>query len=72
VPGVKGGWITVRDSVKKKAPKDLPKPGKFKLVDNESTAPIAVGQESAGGLDAPASQAAPASQNAPASQGEGA
>ncbi len=30
VPGVKGGWITVRDAVKKTAPKDLPKPGKFK------------------------------------------
>lgn len=30
VPGVKGGWITVRDAVKKAAPKDLPKPGKFK------------------------------------------
>lgn len=31
VPGVKGGWITVRDAVKKAAPKDLPKPGKFKV-----------------------------------------
>jgi large subunit ribosomal protein L3 len=30
VPGVKGGWITVRDAVKKKMPKDLPKPGKFR------------------------------------------
>ncbi len=30
VPGVRGGWITVRDAVKKVAPKDLPKPGKFK------------------------------------------
>jgi large subunit ribosomal protein L3 len=30
VPGHKGGWITVRDAVKKAAPKDLPKPGKFK------------------------------------------
>jgi large subunit ribosomal protein L3 len=33
VPGAKGGWITVRDAVKKAAPKDLPKPGKFKLPD---------------------------------------
>ena len=30
VPGSKGGWITVRDAVKKAAPKDLPKPGKFR------------------------------------------
>jgi large subunit ribosomal protein L3 len=30
VPGAKGGWITVRDAVKKKMPKDLPKPGKFR------------------------------------------
>lgn len=30
VPGSKGGWITVRDAVKKKAHKDLPKPGKFR------------------------------------------
>jgi large subunit ribosomal protein L3 len=30
VPGAKGGWITVRDAVKKAAPKDLPKPGKFR------------------------------------------
>ena len=35
VPGVKGGWITVRDAVKKKLPDGVPKPGKFKLADNE-------------------------------------
>jgi large subunit ribosomal protein L3 len=33
VPGVKGGWIMVRDAVKKKLPNDVPKPGKFKLAD---------------------------------------
>src|ERR671926_655051 len=31
VPGSKGGWITVRDAVKKALPKDAPKPGKFRL-----------------------------------------
>src|ERR1700757_4593721 len=46
VPGVKGGWITVRDAVKKKLPDGVPKPGKFKLADNESTAPVAIGQDS--------------------------
>ncbi|MGQ0457880.1 MAG: 50S ribosomal protein L3 [Hyphomicrobium sp.] len=30
VPGSKGGWVVVRDAVKKAAPKDLPKPGAFK------------------------------------------
>ena len=30
VPGSKGGWITVRDAVKKALPKDAPKPGKFR------------------------------------------
>jgi large subunit ribosomal protein L3 len=30
VPGSKGGWITVRDAVKKALPKDAPKPGKYR------------------------------------------
>jgi large subunit ribosomal protein L3 len=34
VPGSKGGWITVRDAVKKKLPKDVPQPGKFRLAGN--------------------------------------
>jgi len=33
VPGNNGRWITVRDAVKKPLPKDLPKPGKFRLAD---------------------------------------
>src|ERR1700686_5895269 len=33
VPGSKGGWIAVRDAVKKALPKDAPKPGKFRLVE---------------------------------------
>lgn len=39
VPGVKGGWITLRDAIKKPAPKDLPVPGKFRVVDAHSEAP---------------------------------
>src|SRR3981081_4075673 len=31
VPGAKGGWITVRDAVKKTLPKEVPQPGKFRL-----------------------------------------
>jgi large subunit ribosomal protein L3 len=33
VPGSKGGWITVRDAVKKPLPKEAPKPGKFRLAE---------------------------------------
>ena len=33
VPGAKGGWITVRDAVKKALPKEAPKPGKFRLAE---------------------------------------
>jgi large subunit ribosomal protein L3 len=36
VPGVKGGWIVVRDAVKKQLPNGVPKPGKFKLADAAS------------------------------------
>jgi large subunit ribosomal protein L3 len=31
VPGSKGGWVIVRDAVKKAANKDAPKPGAFKV-----------------------------------------
>ena len=34
VPGAKGGWITIRDAVKKKLPEGgVPMPGKFRLPD---------------------------------------
>jgi large subunit ribosomal protein L3 len=33
VPGHKGGWITLRDAVKKKLPAGVPKPGKFRLAE---------------------------------------
>src|SRR5262249_15067677 len=33
VPGHKGGWITVRDAIKKALPKDAPKPGKFRVAE---------------------------------------
>jgi large subunit ribosomal protein L3 len=54
VPGVKGGWITMRDAVKKALPKDAPKPGKFK-------APAAAEKPAA---EAPAAEAAPANEGA--------
>ena len=36
VPGSKGGWIMVRDAVKKPLPKEAPKPGKFRVADGEA------------------------------------
>jgi Ribosomal protein L3 len=52
-PAAKGGWITLRDAVKKKLPKDAPKPGKFRLPD----AAVAAGNaEAAPGEGAPANQ----------------
>jgi large subunit ribosomal protein L3 len=41
VPGAKGGWIMVRDAVKKSLPKDAPKPGKFRLSEAEVTSDTA-------------------------------
>jgi large subunit ribosomal protein L3 len=60
VPGVKGGWIKVRDAVKKKLPDGAPKPGKFKLAD---AAPSAKTDE-----QAPAAEAAAKPDIAPAAQ----
>jgi large subunit ribosomal protein L3 len=41
VPGAKGGWITVRDAVKKALPKEAPQPGKFRMADEAAAAPAA-------------------------------
>jgi len=49
VPGVKGGWIMVRDAIKKKLPDGVPRPGKFKIADNAAEAPISVDGQSGGG-----------------------
>lgn len=34
VPGTAGGWIFVRDAIKKALPKDVPQPGKFRAAAN--------------------------------------
>ena len=38
VPGSKGGWITVRDAVKKALPKEAAKPGKFRAAGGNGAA----------------------------------
>ncbi len=50
VPGPKGGWVMVRDAVKKALPKDAPKPGKFRLAETAQSGPA----------ETPAAQAVPA------------
>ena len=47
VPGAKGGWITVRDAVKKALPKEAPQPGKFKLAEDGATPAVAAGAAAA-------------------------
>jgi large subunit ribosomal protein L3 len=53
VPGVAGGWIFIRDAVKRKAPGDLPMPGKFRgpadgsAVSTEAPAQEASAEENA-------------------------
>ncbi|MBT3071149.1 50S ribosomal protein L3 [Rhodomicrobium sp. Az07] len=38
VPGAKGGWVMVKDAVKKPLPKDVPVPGAFRKSNNDSAA----------------------------------
>ncbi|WKW49840.1 50S ribosomal protein L3 [Rhodomicrobium lacus] len=38
VPGAKGGWVLVKDAVKKPLPKDAPKPGAFRKANNDTAA----------------------------------
>jgi large subunit ribosomal protein L3 len=47
VPGAKGGWITIRDAVKKKLPDGVPQPGKFRLPDAGPAAAAEAGGEAA-------------------------
>jgi large subunit ribosomal protein L3 len=41
VPGNAGGWIAVRDAVKKPQPKDAPAPGKFRVHPEAAASPPA-------------------------------
>ena len=37
VPGVAGGWIYIRDAVKRKLPKEVPMPGAFRAPNGDAT-----------------------------------
>src|SRR6201994_1983084 len=54
VPGAKGGWIMVRDAVKKTLPKDAPKPGKFRVAGGTDTASAPAGESAPAGAGGPA------------------
>ena len=45
VPGVAGGWIQIRDAVKRKLPADVPLPGKFRENGASAPAPEAAAAE---------------------------
>jgi large subunit ribosomal protein L3 len=57
VPGSKSGWVTVRDAVKKKLPKEAPKPGKFRVSE-------AAEAKTESGQAKPASDQAPSAEQA--------
>ena len=51
VPGSKGGWVLVRDAVKKNVPDDAPKPGAFRVAAGVAAAKPAEAAESTSGGD---------------------
>ncbi|WP_150522895.1 50S ribosomal protein L3 [Roseibium sediminis] len=46
VPGAKGGWIVVRDAIKKALPEGVPMPGAFRAPEGAAAAAEAAGKES--------------------------
>jgi large subunit ribosomal protein L3 len=63
VPGSKSGWVTVRDAVKKKLPKEAPKPGKFRVSE---TAEAKSDQKNAKTEEQPTAEPAPGAEQAAA------
>jgi large subunit ribosomal protein L3 len=52
VPGPKGGWIELRDAVKRKLPDGVPTPGKFRIIGEEMNAsPKQAADENAAPVD---------------------
>ncbi|MGL4975928.1 MAG: 50S ribosomal protein L3 [Bosea sp. (in: a-proteobacteria)] len=45
VPGHAGGWIHIRDAVKRALPKDAPLPGKFRVANAPEAAPAPAAEE---------------------------
>ena len=47
VPGTKGGWVLVRDAVKRPLPKEAPQPGAFRKAADSAGAAAPVGAQGA-------------------------
>jgi large subunit ribosomal protein L3 len=47
VPGSKGGWVMLRDAVKRKLPENVPFPGSFRMPEGTSGAAETAGSEAA-------------------------
>ena len=56
VPGVAGGWIQIRDAVKRKLPADVPQPGKFRELGANGTDHSAAETAQVEAPEAPASE----------------
>ena len=52
VPGSKGGWVTIKDAVKKAAPADLPTPAALRSTAAPVEAPVAEAEAPEGGAEA--------------------
>ena len=62
MPGTAGGWIFVRDAIKKALPADVPQPGKFRMTNGHDTDAHAgdhADHEASNHETAPAADAAP-------------
>ena len=57
VPGSKGGWVLVRDAVKKPLPDDAPKPGAFHLVEGSENAGDADAKDHSAEVETPEAEA---------------
>ncbi len=64
VPGAKSGWVTVRDAVKKKLPKEAPKPGKFRVSETAEAKPDQKAGKTESNAEEAAAQAAAAADQA--------
>ena len=64
VPGAKSGWVTVRDAIKKKLPKEAPKPGKFRVSETPQAKPEQKNEDQP--KEQPKAEAAPATEQATA------
>ena len=64
VPGSKSGWVTVRDAVKKKLPKEAPRPGKFHVSETAEAKPATKTEQKPAETPAPEAAAPAAKEGA--------